>query len=399
VTEPDAATPDTSGADKPLRVLVLCYEFPPVGGGGANAASYILKQFADRPDLQVDFVTSSAHPRDEVEPFASNVQLHRLNVKKKRLHYWTQPEVLRWLWRAWRYVGRMDLASYDVCHAIFGFPSGMVSYLKRSRLPYIVSLRGSDVPGFNDRFNAQYIVLKPIFRRIWRNAARVVTNSDGLRDLALQTAELPIDMIPNGVDTRTFTPGQPFEQDALRLICVSRLIGRKCVDYLIRAMPDIIRERPGARLMIYGEGNIRQQLVDLARELDLEERVVFVGRVPREELPECYRAADIFVLPSKNEGMSNAMLEAVASGLPVVGTSVGGNDVLVRDGENGVLVPPEDTAALADAVLRISKDPEAARQMGRRSREIAEEMTWRNVADAYVDLYRASAKRENGRNE
>lgn len=81
------------------------------------------------------------------------------------------------------------------------------------------------------------------------------------------------------------------------------------------------------------------------------------------------------------------MLEAVASGLPVVGTTVGGNDVLVREGENGYRVPPEDPGALTEAVLKIAADPERARQMGRCSREIAETLTWQNVAEAYLASY------------
>ena len=371
---------------------MLNYEFPPIGGGGANANHYILKEFAGNDGLSVDLVTSSETRADRVETFAPNITLHRLNVRKKALHYWTQREVLRWLWRARRYVKRsLDLSSYDVCHAIFGFPSGMIAYLNRKRLPYIISLRGSDVPGFNQRFSAQYVILKPVFRRIWRKAAAVIANSEGLRDLALQTDDLPIGVIPNGVDTEEFAPAEAFTAPGPRLICVSRLIERKGIDYLIRAMPAVIERHPRATLSILGEGNIKEQLDELVRSMGLSEAVSLPGRVAHEDLPARYREADVFVLPSKNEGMSNTVLEAVASGLPVVGTTVGGNDALVSDGDNGFLVPPEDSAALAEAILRVAESPESAREMGRRSRRIAETMSWRQVAEKYAALYASSA--------
>ena len=375
-----------------MRILMLNYEFPPIGGGGANANHYILKQFADDEDLSIDLVTSSKDGADRTDSFASNITLHRLNVRKKALHYWTQPEVLRWLWRARGYVKKsLDLSSYDVCHAIFGFPSGMIAYLIRKRLPYIISLRGSDVPGFNQRFSAQYVVLKPIFRRIWRKAAAVIANSEGLRDLALQTDDVPIGVIPNGVDTEEFAPAEIFASPGPRLICVSRLIERKGIDFLIRAMPAVIENHPQATLSIFGEGNIKEELEDLVRTLGLADSVTLPGRVAHDELPARYADADVFVLPSKNEGMSNTVLEAVASGLPVVGTTVGGNNVLVEEGQNGFLVEPERADVLADAILKIAADADGARAMGRRSREIAETMSWGSVAAAYSELYRRHA--------
>ncbi len=372
-----------------MKILMLNYEFPPVGGGGANANYYILREFAKNGQPAVDLVTCSADGSDRTELFAPNITLHRLNVRKKALHFWTQAEVLRWLWRAHRYVRKeLDLSGYDICHAIFGFPSGMVAYLNRKRLPYIVSLRGSDVPGFNRRFAAQYIILKPVFRRIWRRAGAVVANSDGLRDLALQTDSVQIGVIPNGVDTEEFTPAEALALEWPRLMCVSRLIGRKGIDYLIRAMPMIIARRPEATLSIVGEGNLEADLRALARDIKVDKAVRFMGRVEHGDISKHYRAADIFVLPSKNEGMSNTVLEAIASGLPIVSTTVGGNSTLVKNDENGFLVEPADSEALADAVLRIAAAPELARKMGERSRHIAETMSWRNVAAAYVRLYR-----------
>ncbi|PLX84056.1 MAG: glycosyltransferase family 4 protein, partial [Desulfuromonas sp.] len=191
-----------------MRVLFLNYEFPPIGGGGANANAYLFRAFAKSPKLQIDCVTSTMAARDEQVKLADNITLYRLVVGKEQLHYWTQREVLTWLWRADHFVAKLlKQRRYDLCHAFFGFPAGAVAWRRRDDFPYLVSLRGSDVPGFNPRFGLQYLLLKPLFRRIWRGAKSVVANSDGLKLLANRfMPELPISVIPNGIDTTEFTP-------------------------------------------------------------------------------------------------------------------------------------------------------------------------------------------------
>ena len=130
------------------------------------------------------------------------------------------------------------------------------------------------------------------------------------------------------------------------------------------------------------------RLARLAGEFGVSLR--FLGNVAHEELPELYRAHDAFVLPSRNEGMSNTVLEAMASGLPVIVTDVGGTAELVEG--NGVRVPVDDEAALRSAVAALRDDAGKRREMGQRSREIALEYSWERVAEEYLRLYREVAK-------
>lgn len=390
-----------------MNILMINYEFPPIGGGGGNANLYILKEFAKEREIYIDLVTSSESDRDYVERFSENITIHRLNVNKKELQYWTQAEVLRFLHRSSGYVKRLLKGKkYHISHAFFGFPSGYITYRHREDIPYIVSLRGSDVPGFNVRFSFQYMFLTPLFKRIWRRAGAVIANSEELRSLALKTTpEIPIDVIYNGIDIEEFRPAAPSplagegrgEGRAFTILCVARLIPRKGIDYLVKALPVISKVHPDVRLVIVGEGNMEQELKKLASELGVKERVDFRGYVRHDELPGIYRDADIFVLPSLWEGMSNTLLEAIASGLPVIVTETGGTAELVKDiGKgrgNGIIIPKQDPEAISEAVVRLLSDRELSATMGKRSREIALEFSWGSVAGQYLAYYEKCAKK------
>ncbi len=375
------------GTKNIMQVLFFNFEFPPIGGGGANANAYLFREFSRMPELQIDCITSSEGQRDETISFSDNITLHRLNINKKTLHFWTQREVLSWLRRAHGKAGElMAHREYDLSHSFFGFPSGMLSWLRRSHLPYLVSLRGSDVPGFNPRFSGQYILLKPLFRRIWRRARFVLVNSAGLHRLADSFApEIDIRVIPNGIDAGEFCPSDPDEREPQHLLCVSRLIGRKGVQHLIEAMPRVLASVPGARLTLVGEGDLEPQLRTRVRELGLGEKIHLLGHVPHDALPALYRRTGIFVQPSFYEGMSNTVLEAMACGLPIVTTAEGGREELF-DG-NAVFAEYGDLASLVENLVALLQNPAETERMGFRSREIALRFSWGRVADQYLQLY------------
>ncbi|MCD6288334.1 MAG: glycosyltransferase [Candidatus Hydrogenedentes bacterium] len=373
---------------KPVRVLMLNYEYPPVGGGAANATQYVLREIMKTGRATVDLVTSGTATGDSVVESVPGLRIHRLDVRKKNLHYWTHREIITWFVRAVRYTWRLaDTDRFDCCHAWFGFPAGLVARIVcRDSIPYIVSLRGSDVPGFNRRFAVHYHVLRPILRHVWRSAAAVVANSGGLRGLALDTDPASeISIVPNGIDTFEFAPAETAPEKPFRVLCVSRLISRKAVDVLIRAFVDVRKAFSDAELMVVGDGIERSALGALAIEAGLGDAVRFEGRIPHERMAETYRAAHLFVLPSRWEGMSNALLEAMACGLPVVTADTGGVSELV--GDNGIVVPPDDERKLAEAIIAMLRDDYRRHIGGQFGRAVAERFSWSTTAERYLDMY------------
>ena len=371
-----------------MNILMLNYEYPPLGGGASNATHYILKEFALWNNIEVDLVTSSPTTKFETEEIGKNIKIYKLPVAKKSVHYWTQKEIIAYSLKAYWYIKKsMRIKNYDLIHAFFGIPCGAIAYRFRKEIQYIVSLRGSDVPGFNERFSSQYIFLKPIIRRVLRNAAAVIANSRGLKELALKTdRDAKINIIYNGVNIEDFSQRNEREKGDIIILTVARLIKRKGIADFIRAIPAIVKERQNIKVRIIGEGNTENELKALAQKLKVSQYIDFLGYVPHNEISNYYMSSDIFVLPSKNEGMSNTVLEAMASALPIITTDTGGTKELI-DG-NGIVIPGEDPDAISNAVLNLINDHKLRENMGMKSRKIAEGMSWKNVAGAYYNLYK-----------
>jgi len=224
-----------------------------------------------------------------------------------------------------------------------------------------------------------------VFRMIWRGAAAVVSNSEELKALAERSApDVRFDVIPNGIDTQTFHPGAPREK-AATILTVARLVPRKDVATAIRATALVAKEFPDARLAVVGDGPLAGELERLAAAEGIGEKVLFRRSVPRERMADLYREADVFVLTSMREGMSNTVLEALASGLPTV---------LSREALAGINAPgaltakPGDAAATAAAIRRYLADGELRRRAGEESRRAAERYAWPSVAREFYETYR-----------
>lgn len=372
-----------------MKILMLNYEYPPLGGGAANATYYMLKEFSLRNDIEVDLITSSANSKFEIEKMGANVVIHKLPISKNKIHYWTQKEILSYSWKAYRYIKKLNLKEYDLAHAFFGIPCGGIAWAFRKNLPYIVSLRGSDVPGFNNRFSFQYVFLKPIIKKVWRDSGAVIANSKGLKELALKTEEyVDIGIIFNGITIDQFFPKVDSQNEHFTVLTVARLIERKRIEDLIKAVSLLVKDNiTNIKVKIIGDGNMRGQLESLAQNLNVSEYIEFLGYIPHEKLPSYYSSSDLFVLPSKNEGMSNTILEAMASGLPIITTNTGGTQELISG--NGILVGAENPKSIKEALNKYFDNHELLREHGQKSREIAENMSWGKVAQDYYKAYQA----------
>lgn len=366
---------------------MLNYELPPVGGGAGNASYYLLKQFAGT-EISIDLITSSPG-RYKKERFSDNITLYRLDVGKKNLQIWTMKEIAIWSAKAYDLMARLQKRqNYDLCHAWFSWPSGAIAYMHR--LPYIVSLCGSDVPGHNPRFKIlDKVMFRPLSRLVWKNAKQVIPNSKGLRNLAQRTLDREFRIIENGVDTEHFLPGKKYINGPLKVISVGRLNRIKGYEYLIRALADWSGP---AELTLIGDGNLKEELENLANKLKVH--LNLPGRQDRDEITRHLQESHIFVLPSLSEGMSNALLEAMSCGLPVIVTDVGGSEELING--NGFIVKSGSVRSLRKALARY-KDHELIHKHGLVSRSIAEQMNWTNVACKFEEIYDSIKKKGSDR--
>ncbi len=364
-----------------MRILLLNYEFPPLGGGAGNATYYLLKEFANDPNIKIDLVTSSVN-YFRIERFSDNINIHFLDIgKKKNLHYQSNKDLLSYSWKAYWYSKKlMSQTKYDLCHAFFGIPCGYVAM--KLGLPYIVSLRGSDVPFYNKRFHwIDNLILKRLSIKIWKHAIKVVANSQKLKELALSSnLKQQIEVIFNGIDTEKFRPLENKEViKPIKLISTGRLIKRKGYEYLIEAIANMKE----IELTLVGDGNIKTELEALAKEKKAS--INFLGKKDHEEIASLLQKADVFVLPSLNEGMSNSLLEAIAVGLPAIVTDTGGSIELVKD--NGLIISKASPGELRKAILSYVNDKNLINLHSLASRMLAEKMSWKNTSDDYKKIY------------
>jgi len=378
-----------------MKILFFNYEFPPLGGGAGNASYYLLKEYAKIPELQVDFVTASIDGQYHLVKMGENINIHRLPIGKNadNIHYQTKQELISYTWNAFWFARKLAKQNkYDLTHSFFSVPCGVISmFLKwEFKLPYIISLRGSDVPGYSERFVGLYKWITPTILRIWSGASFVIANSQGLKELAVKSeTQKEIGVVYNGIDLEDFFADESKRnQEQFTIICVSRVTPRKGIRYLIQALKILAEKYPQARLLIVGDGNEKKILEDLTIDLGLSDKVEFAGAIAHENVLAYYQRANVFVLPSLNEGMSNVMLEALACSLPVVATNTGGTKELLTDNVNGLIVKMKDAEDLAEKIEKLILNPQLEKSMSQESRKLAESLSWGKVAEEYVELYK-----------
>lgn len=374
-----------------MKILIISHEYPPIGGGGANACFFLTREFAKKGH-QVTVITAQFENLAHCEATGEGARIIRVPCRRGNKEKSSFSEMLSYLLSAWRRADALlKKEKYDICLTFFGIPSGPLAlHLKRKyQLPYVVRFGGGDIPGAQKRFKYLYTMLAPVVRAIWKNASHLIANSEGLKKRALAFEDrYAVDIIENGVDNLFFVPGgREKEAEAVVILFVSRLIEGKGLQYLIPELPGIqesVRQKTGrgVRLVIVGDGPYRTALEELTAGAGARELVRFEGRKDKEQVQRYYQAADLFVLPSLSEGMPNVVLEAMASGLPIVMTPCEGSKELVTD--NGIIASLKN---LPEALIRVCADERERRAMGQNSlRRVESHFRWESIGDRYLSV-------------
>lgn len=288
---------------------------------------------------------------------------------------------------------------FDLVHAHWIVPNGLVAAAAGRRVPLAIGLHGSDV----------FLAEKRGVRALagWAlKRVRLLTGCSPELVERVRALGFPAErsrVIPYGVDVETFSPAPErrsiwrrqlgIPEDAPLLLGVGRMATKKGFQTLIEILPRLLGEHPELRVVLAGGGDLLEGFRAAARPWG--DRVFFPGPVLRDTLPDLYRAADLFVLPAVHDGkgnvdgLPNVILEAMASGLPVIASGISGIPLAVEDGRTGRLVPEGDREALLGALRGLLANPAGARSMGERGRRKAEaELTWDAVAARYREGYR-----------
>ncbi len=294
------------------------------------------------------------------------------------IHGFRQPRTVMQLraFAAWCREKKIQiLQTCELYSNIFGLPGGALA-----SVPVRLGSRRGFVepPGLQRMQRASYGA-----------AHRVVANShaaaDRLRVEGVDDGKILV--IPNGIDTRAFEAHR-YSSTPRHIMMIACLREEKRIDVLVRSMPRILERHPDARLTLAGDGTCREALTTLVRELGVGERVTFLGH--RDDVPALLQDADVFVLPSRSEAFPNSIMEAMAAGVPVVASDVGGIPELVRDQVTGRLVPPGNVDALSNALLTLLGNPQQVEEFGRAGRRVIEQTySFDRMVEQFQTLYDA----------
>lgn len=378
---------------------MLDNELPPLGGGMGTTNLALLRIFAQNPELEIDVITSALHGKRDIERFSDRIRIFKVPVWNRNIHHSSNRELIFYAVQALFLGWQLHLSRrYDFCFAWSALPAGgvAITLYRLFRLPYMVWVSGPDIPGFEQRYNRLYRWLTPLIRKIWQNASPLIAKCREEVLLIQQTEEQQeVTIIPNGVDVDFFRPGVKEAQSGpVRILCTARLIERKGQQHLILAAQRLIEEGLDVEVVLVGTGDSMEAYRSLVQNLGLENRIHFLGYVPREEITQNYNTADIFCLPSYYEGMSLAALEALSSGLPLVLTRTGGTQDLVEEGVNGLTFEWGDIDKLVEHLRLLAENRELMRTMGIASRQRAQQFSWNTIARQYYELFSGMGKAE-----
>ena len=379
----------------PFRVLMVCPQFRPLVGGYEQAAERLALALSARGHA----ITVLAERRDRAwarEEFLGRVRIRRLPVSPRRGAHTFSAIVSLSVYLLLR--GR----GFDVIHVHqYGWPSSLaVLFGAILRRPVVLKLTSTGPQGIcavlgrlhGERFH----------RALHRSLSACIVTSQRARDeiAGLGLAPARIHLIPNGLDTEVFCPPTAEARanaramwrlgDSPLVVTVCQLRPEKNLPGLLEAWAGVRRSQPPARLAIVGDGTEMAGLKAQAERLGLGDSLLLPGNSP--EPQAWYRAADIFVLSSSFEGLSNSLMEALCCGLAIVSTRVSGSEDIVEAADVGILVPVDDSAALGAALAELLADPDRVRASGLRAADYgAQHFSLESVSASVERLYAALA--------
>ncbi|WP_286474283.1 glycosyltransferase [Methanobacterium sp. CWC-01] len=281
----------------------------------------------------------------------------------------------------------------DMVHVQWPIPNGLGAlFLKKLYgVPYINTIHGEEVY-LAKRYHMQFAL-----RWLVNNSSKTVTNSSATRNACVDAGldEDKLEIIPFGVDTDFFRPMDvPKDEDIFQILSVGYLIERKGHEYLIKAMKEIVNERDDVKLKIVGSGPLEEKLKSLLYDLDLEDKIEILKNVSDVELLNLYNSSDLFVLPSvidsqgNTEGLGVVLLEAMACGVPVIGSNVGGIPDIIKNNRTGILIPEKDHSFLAKKIIELIKNVNKRNKITSNGFIIiTNEFNWKKIAENYFFFY------------
>ncbi|MCK4735828.1 MAG: glycosyltransferase family 4 protein [Methanophagales archaeon] len=352
-------------------------------GGVTMHIKKLTKYLARRDDIELHLITVSTK-NEKYEK--DNLNIH---VIKKRIPYpFSIPSV------TWRLRRKILEINPEIVHA----QGTIVSYstaaaLVQNKYPILLTVHGIGSMWIKYSKGIDFIYQRlfslPNERYVLSKIPNIITVSPQAKDWFSNMTNANVYVISNGVDFEDIQNVEPHKSIKHPSIFFVGVLGNeKGIDVLLKAIPIIKEKIPNTYLYIGGAGQQEKELKKLAKELNIEENVKFLGYISEEEKYAYYKAVDVCAIPSRLENEPIVLLEAMACETPVVASNVGGISFVIEDGKTGLLVEPENIGDLADKIVILLEDEKLRRKMSEAGRERVKEFTWDKIAEQTVEVYK-----------
>ena len=386
--------------NKKSNIAVFSLAFSPFEGG----AEVAIREIAVRlPDFNFFIFTYKFNKNWLSKERRDNMEIIRLGRGRSGERYYGRIwNKIFYIFNAWQEAERAHKeARIEMIWAVmasYGAIAALLFKFNHPSIPFLLTIQEGDSEG---HLNFGRLGLVGFFGRLaMRSADYVQVISAFLRDFVRKRGvACPVEVIPNGVDLDIFGARYTLSEikairsnlgvkDEYVVITTSRLVYKNGIDVLIEAIAEFKKRRPNIKCLIIGDGPEYKKLKAKSEKLKVDGNVLFLGQVLHKDLPLYLKISDVFVRPSRSEGLGNSFLEAMAAGVPVVGTPVGGIIDFLRDEETGLYMAVDDYRDLSDKISRVIGDPDLRKKVVcNASALVKENYSWDRVSKLFRNIF------------
>lgn len=370
------------------RVAIFSLAYQPFVGGAEIAIDQITRRLPDQEFSVFTLRFDRSWPREELVNGARIIRVGR-GATAQSDYYGRFFQKVFYVFRAWLAAEKAHRQTpFAAIWAMMASYAGMAALLFKLRHPGVPMLLTLQEGDSEEHILKRVSIFYPFWRLIFRKADRVQVISNYLADFAKRHgARCPIDVVPNGVDVAGFHSLAPEKKKGVfTIVTTSRLVYKNGVDTLIDSLGYL--NQP-VILQIIGDGPNRLTLELRSKKFSDKAEIIFTGAVAPEEIPQYLARADIFVRPARSEGLGNSFLEAMAAGLPIIGTNVGGIPDFLKDGETGIFAKVDDPKDLAEKIEMLLKNKKLREKIAAAGRDLARKnYDWSIIAEKMSDIFR-----------
>ncbi|MEN8120034.1 MAG: glycosyltransferase family 4 protein [Bacteroidota bacterium] len=379
-----------------MKILILNYEYPPLGGGAGVVSKYHAEGFA-KAAIKTTVLTTWYEGEKELSE-EENLTIIKLKSKRRYNYKSTADEWISWIQYSKKFLsGYLTENKFDYCFAHFALPGGEVArYINRKfKIPYAVISHGQDIPWFFPKQMFKYHLITYFWiKHICNKADKLILLTGSMKknaDRFMGKQKNKNIIVPNGCETKEFFPSNFPKNEIFTILFVGRLVDQKDPFTFLKAV-ELLRNKNNTnfQVLILGDGPLKHNMQQFVKEKGLEKNIIFKGWVDKKTIIGYYQSANIIVSTSSDEAMSIAALEALSTGIYMISTPVSGNTDVIEKGKNGDFIEFKNSKQLASKLENCIDNPSVCTVDSEFLAQFRQKYNWGNVVNELIKVLNSS---------